>query len=326
VTHPFLFIVGRGRSGTTLLQAMFDAHPEMAIPPESHLIADMAARRKRYGSGARFSADRFLTDLVPHLGFKNWGLSDMDVAEVLRAARPSSLADAIRVVYAAYARRHGKTRFGEKTPLNVLHIPMIARMFPEARFLHIIRDGRDVTLSYLSQEFGPSTVVESAYRWRQHVGRGRRDGRLLGPGRYREVRYEKVVEDPEAILRDLCGFAGLGFDERMLRYQEHRERVLPQVLEGWHPGLELPPTKGLRDWRKDMSARQVALFEAVAGDLLAQLDYERAVPRPTPVVRLAALRDLAVFQARRLAGKLRSVGRRRWRTAGGTRPEKLVVG
>ena len=123
-------------------------------------------------------------------------------------------------MFALYTSRQGKARYAEKTPINVLHIELLADVFPEARFIHLIRDGRDVALSYLDTDFGASSLPEAAVQWRRFVRKGRRSGARVGAHRYQEVRYEDLVADPDTVLRSLCEFIDLPFDPSMLRYHE----------------------------------------------------------------------------------------------------------
>ena len=163
--------------------------------------------------------------------------------------------------------------------MNVIHIPFLARAFPEARFIHLIRDGRDVALSYLDADFGVDSVGEAAIYWRRFVRKGRRDGRRLGP-RYREIRYEDLLADPETVLRSLCAFVEIPFDPAMLTYHRQADRILETTSHReHHERLHLPPTQGLRDWRTQMDGASLTLFEALAGDLLDQVGYERGVGR-----------------------------------------------
>ena len=284
---PFPFFVGRGRSGTTLLRAMFDSHPQMAIPGESHFVAPMALQRSRYETSRGFDAESFTADLLRHPRFHLWALPEAGVRAEILQDPPRDLADAVRRVFAMYARSRGKARYGDKTPIYVIHMRVLARLLPDARFVHIIRDGRDVALSYQEVEFGPGSLAESALQWKRWVRTGREAGHRLGPARYREVRYEDVLDDSKGVLRALCGFLELEYDDTMLEYPNRATEVargsaFPQA----HGGLALPPTKGLRDWRRQMPREDVALFEAIAGDLLEELGYEPSGVRPSGLVRL----------------------------------------
>lgn len=297
---PFPFIVARGRSGTTLLRAMFDSHPQMAVPPESHFIVTMGRRRRRYESGSLFAVDRFVEDLSGHYGFRRWSLDAGSVRSRLIEGRVATYPDAIREVFALYASVNEKQRYAEKTPMNVIHIPFLARMFPESRFIHLIRDGRDVALSYLDADFGVESVGEAAIYWRRFVRKGRDDGRTLGP-RYREIRYEDLLADPEAVLRSLCAFVEIPYDPAMLSYHRQADRILETTSHrDRHERLRLPPTRGLRDWRTQMDEGSLSLFEALAGDTLDAFRYERGAGAIPPSITIRARSVRASMFARRL--------------------------
>lgn len=142
----FPFIVGRGRFGTSLLRAMLDSHPEMAIPRESHFVVTLGLARERYQTTTGLNTDMLLQDLVGHYGFQRLGLSPHEVTTSFLALPPDSLVDAIRRVFAMYAQSQGKSRYGDKTPGYVMSMELLADLFPESRFIHVIRDGRDVSL------------------------------------------------------------------------------------------------------------------------------------------------------------------------------------
>lgn len=298
----FPFIVGRGRSGTTLVRAMLTSHPDMAIPYESHFPVTMSLAGSRYEDGDTLDTVRFLSDLFAHWAFRRWELPPEEVTAAFRSEDPEELPDAIRLVYRTYAEHHGKSRFGEKTPGFVLHIPLLAHVFPESRFVHVIRDGRDVALSYLQGGWGPKDLQEAAIYWKRFVERGRRDGLELGPDRYLEIRYEDLVADPEGQVRTVCDFIDLDFDDAMLHYFEQTDVVpgnLRLHLERGHQNLRKPPTQGMRDWRKEMSPEGAALFQALAGDLLDQLGYDPPPAGPWLRTHLNAGRARFVVLTRR---------------------------
>jgi hypothetical protein len=246
--HVFPFVVGCSRSGTTLLRAMLDSHPELAVPPESHFALARSARSLRRA-------------LRREPWFALWEIAAPDV-------RRLDCADAVRALFAAYAATRRKPRYADKTPHYVSHLPRLAARFPEARFVHVVRDGRDVALSLLEVPWGPDTIEEAALHWRRRVLEGRAAG--LPTDRYRELRYEALVADPERELRALAPWLELDYDAAMLAYPHHSLTV-PRPEH--HRRLGLAPTPGLRDWRREMAPEDAACFEAVAGDALAELGY-----------------------------------------------------
>jgi hypothetical protein len=288
----FPFFVGCGRSGTTLLRAIFDSHPDLAVPDEVSFVVRLARphHARRYGWPRRFDADACAALIAGNGSYRRWGLPADEARAALAAPpAPSGFPDAVRRAYAGWARHRGKPRYADKTPMHVLHLPRLARMFPEARFVHLVRDGRDVALSYRSVDWGPRTVEEAARLWRRRVAAGRRAGRRLGPGRYREVRYEELVAEPERVVRELCAFLDLAWDDALLAYPTRAGEVIAATrFPAAHARLALPPTPGLRDWRRDMPPADVARFEAVAGRVLAAFGYPAGGPPPSLAARARA--------------------------------------
>ena len=272
-----------------MVRVMLEQHPEMAIPPESYWPLTLWRRRARYESDGGFDVGRFADDLAVNEGFNNFGLDGAQLRARLQAESPAGYADAVRAVYAEYARSVGKSRSGDKTPPFVLHMDLLAELFPEARFVHVIRDGRDVALSLREAHFdAPRTVTGAARYWRERVRRGRASGVRFRPERYLEVRYEDVVVDPRSALERVCAFIELEFTDRMLDYGP-RARATIRVQDRARESTALtPPVAGLRDWRSEMPSRDVAAFEAIAGAMLSELGYERAFATPPVTARLRA--------------------------------------
>jgi Sulfotransferase family len=308
VTEPFPFVVARGRSGTTLLRAILNAHPELAVPGETTMIAKFGPHRSRYEAPGGFDVERLADDLIADTAFVRWGYGADDVRSALTTAAPESFADAVRAMYASYAAREGKARYGDKAANHVLFMDKIAGLLPEARFVHLIRDGRDVALSFLQAEFGTASIPEAAAEWERFVRRGRACGRMLGAPRYLEVRYERLVSEPELVVREVCDFVDLPFDPVMLRYHERAEPLMANLaFSGEHRNLSRPPTKGLRDWRLEMAPNDIARFESIAGGLLRELGYETTTSPSLPT-RISATKARLEVRAR---DTVRMIRRRR---------------
>ena len=303
--NPFLFVVGCPRSGTTLLQRMLDAHPQLAVANDTHFIPralEAVLPRSSEDETASSNAS-VLPELVSWVrGYYRSARLGLDDESFQQAAVDAhSYREFVSLLYGQFARKHGKELGGEKTPDYVRHLPLLHRLFPWARSVHLIRDGRDVALSIVEwacrdgRQKGPAKlalwreepVATSALWWEWQVRSGRRSRSVLPPGTYLEVRYETLVADPEATLRSVVNFLGLPFSGRMLSFNDgkvrHEEGL--SAKKAW-----LPPTPGLRDWQTQMKPKDVELFEALAGDLLSELDYPRSSERISSRTREVAER------------------------------------
>jgi hypothetical protein len=273
--------VGSARSGTTLMRTMLNAHPQIAVPPESRFITEL------WRGTPQVNAAEFLTSLAAHKQFVVWELDIDAVSKELPAGERVDYSAAAEAPYKAYARAHGKDRWGDKTPRYVEDVELLADLFPHAKFVHLVRDGRDVALSYGHVPFGPKTVARAASLWARRVGAGVRAGRALPAGRYIEVRYEDLVEDPEGETRALCDFLELEWDEVMLDTERAREYVLERAAR-YNPRVTEPATPPSHTWETDMPPAHVEVFESVAGDVLSELAYPRRHPSPRLLARLRA--------------------------------------
>lgn len=279
---PPFFIVGSARSGTTLLRLMLNAHPDVAVPPESRFVTELWTGSPEVDAGA------FLEALGSHKRFNAWELPIEEVRDAFGERSTLPYRDAIDAVYRAYTQARGKKRWGDKTPRYVEHLPFLAELFPDARFVHLVRDGRNVALSYADVPFGPKTIAKAADLWARRVSKGMRDGRALGAERYVEMRYEDLVEDIEGRAKELSEFLDLSFDAGMLDYTERaRSDVLPRAAK-YNPHVTEKPIAQTRSWRSDMPPGHVAVFEAIAGSVLAELGYELEHPAAGAGAKLAA--------------------------------------
>ena len=249
-----------------MLQAMLDSHPDLAIPGESYWVVTQARLQQ-----SRFSSAQLLRALQVSPHIQRWGLDSQVLAEVVLAA--PSFAEAVRSVYSMYAETRGKPRYADKTPSYVLSMDLLATIFPEAKFIHLIRDGRNVALSVAQGPFGPNDVNRAMLYWRHHVTRGRESGRRLGP-RYFEVHYEDLVAEPPAVLKKVCRFVALDYSAQMLEYPGGVQSLLRRApVPEAHPNLSRDPLVNVRDWRSELTASQGALLERLGGDLLGELGY-----------------------------------------------------
>ena len=288
-------MVGVSRSGTTLLRLMLDAHPELTIPPETHFVPKLVSVCERLSAEGVPTATmrrQALEVMTTHPRWGDFGLEAEEVRERLERHDPLTPGDAARSFYEAYAAREGKSRWGDKSPPYTWKSLRIQRALPEAHFVHLIRDGRDVALSLGEVSWGPDDVADAARKWVSELRRARKRARQLLRGTYMEARYEDLVTDPEPVLRRICKFVHLPWDDAMLDYHRraeermHREMqrelkplgggtITAQERTRQHQLVSQPPSANrVGRWRTEMSPEDRRAFESVAGKLLAKLGYE----------------------------------------------------
>jgi hypothetical protein len=315
---PFPFVVGVARSGTTVLRDMLDLHPDLAVVDESYFITRVYRSRHRYVRDGRLDVDLLVEGLEREPQYERfravWG-PGMELVRSRLAATPSrEYPELVRCLYRLYAELQGKPRYGDKTPWYVHDVEILADLLPEARFVHIIRDGHNVALSLKEVHFGPRRLAVAADTWSMLVARGLAAGRSLGPRRYLEVRYEDLVEDAEPALRSVCELFELDFRPEMLTPLGSFREEPPDHARR----RSYDTTTWLRDWRREMSRRQVEVVESVAGQRLAELGYPVLYPGRRATSRVAAWLSVTPHRVRRRAGRwrfflrqLRRAGRRR---------------
>ena len=291
---PVPFIVGVGRSGTTMLRLMLDAHPELTIPPETHFVPDLIEAIFD-GAGPERAVEVMQS-------VRQWGDLHMDPAEVqarLEAVEDWNAGNALRAFYAIYAERQGKPRFGEKTPAYVRKMRLIEKAMPEARFIHVIRDGRDVALSRWKRTLGEgkrAPAGQVAEGWERRIRRAQKQGKRLA--HYMELRYEDLVTDTEPHLRRIAEFLELDWDPGMLTYYERAADRMAEMARDLpsadgkpvRPGEERmqahamtqkpPDPSAMYRWKEKMSPEDVRDFDAAAGGLLRELGYEVGTQDP----------------------------------------------
>lgn len=282
-----IFNVGARRSGTFWLQRIVTAHPRVsAVPSETHLFAEgVAPLFERFQHSLRSSS--------------KVGQVYVDREQALDAVR-----DLCDVVFTAMLEP-GSMRLAERTPMHVFHLDLIAEIYPDARFVHIIRDGRDAARSIAAQEWGPGGLEEAAAEWRDAVLAGR--NATLAPELYREVRYEDLLRNPAPTVTELYTWLGL----------EASDEVIAEAIGEAGIGANLggaPSGIGIAKWRDAYSPEELAAFDRVAGDLLEELGYPPADPA-APAQPKPAARGSLVHGVRE---RMRSLRRPRLRTGGAT--------
>jgi hypothetical protein len=285
---PFTFIIGCPRSGTTLLRAMLDSHPDLAVPPEAYFLVQTLRNESRYATASGVDRAAVVRDVAANVSWPSWQVPDAALDAIAADESLTTVPATLRAIYDHYAASLGKRRAIDKTPRHTEHVALLARTYPGSRFVHLVRDGRDVVPSLQSMPYFPPRFADAALYWRDRALSGREARTLVGAARHHELRYEDLVTDPERHLEILCGFLDVAFAPEMLDYTDRAEAVIAGTVGGAaHENIRRAPGR-TRDWRTDMAPRDAARFEALAGDALAIFGYERG-PAPSVAGRLEAV-------------------------------------
>ena len=269
MADPF-FIVGNDRSGTTMLRLILDRGLDAAIPPESMFLTDFAPQL--YGGVPDAAA--LMDEVWQHPKVRLWelpgppptvptGLTGLDAARFIAAAP-----------FEAYAAKYGKPRWGDKTPHYVHHVDQLLELWPGARFVVLVRDGRDVAVSLRRMPFGPNNAWAAAPWWARGIRAGEK-AQAAHPEAVRTVRYEDLVARPRELVPEVCDFLGLTYSDDMLALEAADRARIVRDQKSWFPTIfDGITTDAVGRWRRDMTARDQQIFAARAGDELRRMGYE----------------------------------------------------
>ena len=288
--RPPIFIIGSPRSGTTLFRLMLTSHPEIVVPPECGFAVWW---RRKYNDWKEADAHGgrlpvFLDDLASSKKIETWKLDYVALATRIREREPRDYPALVSLIYESFgnAMNSAMQRWGDKNNFHIRHIADLHAMFPNAVFLHIIRDGRDVACSYRELSSVrtisayaprlPAQMAEIAREWAGNIAAIRESFAALGWRNVCEVRYEDLLANTEPELRRICDAIGELFDRSMLDYSEknRREQLEPADFLAWKKRtLEPPDTSRAGRYLRDLTAADIAEFETAARPTLAAYRY-----------------------------------------------------
>jgi hypothetical protein len=266
-----VFIGGCHRSGTTMAGALLGAHPRCLTTPESQFKTDAFE-----GTGLPGNRDELARFLAKARNMRSLGRWNLEPAVFeLQIGTETRYADLMQKFVNAYGETVGKTSFDfwiDHTPKNIRHLAQLFDEFPQAKAIHLIRDGRAVAASVMPLDWGPNTIVPTAHWWVHHLAFGLAAETHFGGDRVLRVRYEDLVMEPARTLEQVCSWLGVEFVDQM-----------KQGGGFSHPGDDFryhalihqaPNASRAVAWKKSLSERQVRSFESRTRDLLPYLGYE----------------------------------------------------
>ena len=272
---PF-FIIGSGRSGNTLLRSILSGNSDISIPPESYRIP--FAIKKFHIFNNRDWEDivsQVLKEFEDCKEFYTWEIDITDAQKRLENIADSkrTLSNIFDELFCTYTEKHspGSKIWGDKTPMNTLYLDWIGTVFPRSKFIHIIRDGRDVASSYLKME-RYDTILEAANRWINSIESAQSFGSKIKEN-YMEIRYEELVTKPEDVIKYTCDFLDIDYDSKML---DHTKQVkkLGDTDKEHHSNLSKPiSSDSVGKWRNNLSESDQESITKLLHKHLQRLGY-----------------------------------------------------
>jgi hypothetical protein len=275
--QPF-FIIGVHRSGTTLLRFILSSHSRIFVPPETDFIPYFFAKDPT-GELSDGRIGEILEIIFERYRFvEEWKGEKPEVSELLSRMDGRTPAAFLDALYLMYAQQNGAVRWGDKTPIYASYVDLIHQIFPEARFIHILRDPFDAGISLLEKYEKDEFHIDSFYagrNWVRRIKLAQRAGQRLGPELFYELRYEDLVADPEKEVKAICKFLGEDFESEML---EQHHLAQDRIAEDSHffANVRKPiSVSSVGRGREALSKRDKRVIQALAGPLMDEVGYQR---------------------------------------------------
>jgi hypothetical protein len=292
---PVFFIIGRPRSGTTLLRVLFEAHPHVLIPPESPFIISLYKKYGKINSWDEALIRDFCDDLFQQRYFDKWLIAREDLyKDLLEEKGERSFQDMVKKVCLRYVSVFEKEEIrllGDKNPAYSLFAHRIHKLFPGSKIIHITRDYRDNYLSLTRVNFEVPIVSLVVYRWK-FAYRKMQKLKCKHPGLVYSLKYEDLAADPENQFREVCKFLGIDFDPAVLNFY-NKKAEMEKAYSGSeeialvHKSLFNPISTSRMDlWKKEMTERQIRVADLVAGKTAEKAGYRRKYTSFNPALYL----------------------------------------
>lgn len=275
-----IFIFGSARSGTSLLSRIINSHPKISVPFESHLYDTFIPWLKYYGDlSIAKNREQLIDDILNTECMRDWSPRP-NRDRILEEISDYSFAGIVDGLISSWTLDQGKQRWGEKTPWHAYFWRDIVSDFPNCKIIHIVRDGRDSSLSWKNARFGPKHYYYLAKKWVQYLKTIDELKAEINGDSFLEIRYEDLLLNPDKKSREICEFIGEEFSEKMLAFHTN-SNPYPTDKANLKNLTKPIISSNSNKWKSHLSPRDLRIFEAIAGYYLDSYGYERAVSNPT---------------------------------------------
>lgn len=272
-----IIIYGSARSGTSLLSRIVGSHPNIAVPFESHLYNTFFPWLKYYGDlSLGKNRERLVDDILSTHVMKDW--SPMPIKQdILAKIDRFDFHGIVEALILSWAEQSGKSRWGEKTPWHLFYWQEIEKGFPDSKIIHIVRDGRDASISWKKARFGPKHYFHLANRWKKYLEKIDEVKQIVPSDRFLEIRYEDLLLDIESKSKEICAFIGEDYSPKMLEF--YKSKIPYPTDKQNNENLSKPLDANNKEkWRHLLCDKDLRIIESVAGDYLQKYGYKLMTP------------------------------------------------
>lgn len=278
---PIFYVVGRPRSGTTLLRVILNAHPSVIIPPECQFIINLYKKYRQVKCWTAPKIDDFINDLKKQWKFDTWHIDSRKLVETLHSLEGAhSYAKVCKSVYLTYgANTHADSdvHLGDKNPGYTLYMEKLARIFPDAKFIFLQRDFRDNYVSLIESGFELPIPSYAAFKWRYYFKQALKFQKRH-PDKIKILKYEEFIQKPQETFSELCNFLDIQYIPSLLTEYEARNTLEVDYPGGALEKFHLRLTGGIKDsrigiWKHSLKNSTVRLLEAGVGSIAFKAGY-----------------------------------------------------
>lgn len=276
-----IFIIGTERSGTNLLRLILNAHPHIAIPHPPHIMKNFFKLEPLYADLSRDNNfKKLIRDVVTMVELHPypWGIT-IDKERIFRQAKDRNLISIFFCIYNQYLEASHKERWGCKSTFMLYHVALIRRYYPSAKFIYMVRDGRDVAVSAKSAIFNHYSVYYTAGLWKKEQEIGIYWLNKLSGDEIFLVKYEDLVRNPQVIIASICLFLNEPYQENLLEFYATFEAKKSAGLSAAWENTKRPIMQdNFGKFQKGLKEREINLFEAIASQELDYFSYALTKP------------------------------------------------
>jgi len=284
-TENPIFIVGCPRSGTTILAAILNAHPEIATATETHFF-NYISQEKKYDwkNFTEKHFELFLDESRIVDFFTLSKISKEDLRLKFRALKLSSKPEhnkkeVFNILINALVQKKEKQLFCEKTPQHLQNVDEIMKLYPQAKIIHLIRDGRDTVNSLMKMPWRPDGLLNNSRFWQTYIKLGQRLENKLDKENFLTVKYEDLLRQPQDIIKSICGFISVEFTDSMITRDSKEAQGSENIFSDWesswkHKSLEEIDSTRIGAWEKELDVEDQRILNWHQAKVLKTLGYE----------------------------------------------------